>query len=195
MEKNVGFLVNMAYGLTCGDAGESDDGDDEEEEEADRDEDDRTADDEETAMATAGGAPLLIAVAAREEKASDAGNSKQAEEGGCCSDEGSGLETELEGGDDVVAAVAPSGMYGRDWDCCKEQFDYFEGSLKAFAICGKACARARQDRVDDILTTRCTTRGVGPLQKLFAGNRGLKEALVVIAMGGGLVAALVQVVR
>ena len=93
-------------------------------------------------MATAG-APLLTA--AEEEKASDAGNSKQAEEGGCCSDEGRGLDTELEGGDDVVAAVAPSGMYGRDWDCCKERFDYSEGILKAFAICGKACARARQD--------------------------------------------------
>ena len=100
------------------------------------------------------GAPLLIAAAAEEQKASDAGNSKQAAEGGCCcSDVGGGG---LEGGDDVVAAVAPSGMYGRDWDCCKERFDdYFEGALKAIAICGKACARARQDRMDDILTTRC----------------------------------------
>ena len=146
------------YRLTCGDAGESDDVDDEEEEEADRDEDDRTADDEETATATVVGAPLLIAAAAEEQKASDAGNSKQAVEGGCCCSDvgGGGLDTELEGGDDVVAAVAPSGMYGRDWDCCKERFDdYFEGALKAIAICGKACARARQDRMDDILTTRC----------------------------------------
>ena len=91
---------------------------------------------------------MLIAAAAAEQKASDAGNSKQAAEGGCCCSDvgGGGLDTELEGGDDVVAAVAPSGMYGRDWDCCKERFDdYFEGALKAIAICGKACARARQD--------------------------------------------------
>ena len=94
----------------CAEAGESDDdgaGDDEEEE-VDLDEDERTADE------IIVDAPLFIVAAAEEEggKALGAGNSKLAV--GCPEDAGSSLplESELEGGED--AAVAPSGMYGRD---------------------------------------------------------------------------------
>ena len=92
----------------CAEAGESDDdgGGDDEEEEVDLDEDERTADE------IIVDAPLFIVAAVEGGKVSGAGNSKLA--GGCSEDAGSSLplESGLEGGED--AAVAPSGMYGRD---------------------------------------------------------------------------------